>query len=241
MKINELVLKKEKNPLSIEFIKENEALLKELEIKKDYNALLEQLNKTVPKISSFMSYLNTTDNETDNLLLAITKHGASQDLLNKLKAKNKNVYEVFTFLYENKKETDFYIKTNFSSQIIREITKTEVKSLFDLINAIVELKKDKKVVALMNSIKDIESLKTFIPILKNSDQITQHIFIKYLLPNLISAGLSHKEVQDIIDIIKMLASSTTNHRDFYAVLNNASLFLYLFGYNDLIVDYLRCV
>ncbi|MEM4331436.1 MAG: hypothetical protein QXI89_01590 [Candidatus Anstonellales archaeon] len=92
----------------------------------------------------------------------------------------------------------------------------------------------------MAGLDEVQSLKNFSRLLTNSDQITQHIFVKYLLPSIISCAVSNEEIEKILDALKTIATAKMSHKEFYNSFNNIRLMLYMFGYSNIAIDYLRC-
>ncbi|MEM4331192.1 MAG: hypothetical protein QXI89_00275, partial [Candidatus Anstonellales archaeon] len=113
MEIYELMPKKERNPLSVDFIKENADLMKKLGIDKTPEKLSEDLKGILSRLSTALVELNNIDKETELFIHAIARQKViNQTNLNKISKKYKNLVYALSYLISMKKESDFYVATN---------------------------------------------------------------------------------------------------------------------------------
>ena len=217
-------------------------VLLEKRIDQEKKPIEEDFNIIVQRLSFLFIEINNMDEKNENMLLNICKYKQLNTIsIQKIDNKYKELKNLLFYFINKKKETDLYVKTNFNSNTIKRVVNKEINSLENLIEAIIKIKKEKWLKKFTEKLEEKEEFKDIVKTIKMSDVITQALFVKLLIPNMIAAGLSNEEIREIFNTLKNLAVSKPNHKEFYEVFESLSLCLSLFGYNKTVFDYLRCL
>ncbi len=201
----------------------------------------EDISVIVHKLSLLLIEMNNIDEKNEEILLSFCKYRKITALdVQKISDNYGELKKLLLYATNRKDDIDLYIKENFNSKTIKRFINQEINSLEKLIEVVIKIKREKWLKRFIKKLETNEDFRDIAKTLKMSDVITQALFLKLLLPNIIASGLSKGEVKEIFNLLKSLALSKPNHKEFYEVFETISSFLYLFGYNKAVFDYLGC-
>lgn len=208
---------------------------------KNSSELEKELTTVVDSVVSSLFLLTSMDKQSSIRLEKILKGGIESASPTTISSINKRVSQYVEQFKAKKKYVDYYVEYNFTSSLLESFGKP--KTIEDLLILVLKLSRENKAKPVIDAMLSHEDFYELAYVLKNSDIIVQHVFVRNILPNLLACAFTASSLDKVLTSLKALVGKTSNHKEFFRILEKFNGFIFYFGAidGDFVEEFLRCL
>ncbi len=207
----------------------------------DLKASFEDLSYNFTNLLQSLDDVPASKLEDISALIADSKR-IDENLISNLQKISPKLAYSLNNIKSREKLANVYVKENFNIPILNS-TIGKPQSILDLLKAAVKLKNDKAVPAIISAMTASKAYVSLGLALSNSDIVIRHVFVKAIIPSLLSSAMSKEDIRIFVQHIRKYFSKTHTHREFFKVIQSLQYLLFLFGVFDSTVldEFMGCL